>query len=246
MKIYRYAPDPRLRQFGVDDASAWWPRGVSMPSPVPAAYRHPENWEDRFVGYPYFLPIGDLPQHTLSHLAWSERANQALAGMSGIQAATTASFDGERVHVVQPALLEDAIDVDKSTTLTDQEGRPLALTSHVFREPKADLDIFWAGLMPFPEIYLSHRFVLACAASDLLGRDHFRLVWDKGPVGPSFTPPETTDPMCLDHPGINQEYRLLLLRAQWKALDWYGAIDTAQQATLALVREGWLPYKSSS
>lgn len=241
MKLYRYAPDSKLRQFGVDDASAWWPRGVSMPSPVPAAFPHPEDWEDRFVGYPRFLPIGDLPQHTLSHLAWSERAHQVLAGMSGIQASTTASFDGERLHVVQPVLLEEAIDVDHSETLKDQEGRPLALTRHVFRASQVDLDIFWAGLMPFPEIYLSQRFVQACTAAELLGTEGLRLVWDNGPVGPLFTPPPTLDPMCLSLPGIEQEYRLLILRAQWEALDWHGAIDTAQQATMRLVQEGWLP-----
>lgn len=241
MKLYRYAPDPKLRSFSVDDACAWWPKGVSMPSPVPAAFPHPENWEDRFAGYPPFLPIGDLAQHTLSHLAWSERAQEALAGMSGIQASSTADFDGETLHVVQPVLLQDAIDVGQCASLKDQEGRPLALTRHMFREPQASLDIFWAGLMPFPEIYLSQRFVETCAHAGLIGCEGFRLVWHDGPVGPLSTPPPEVDPLCLSFPGIEREYRLLVMRAQWQALDWYGALETAQKATLKLVEEGWLP-----
>lgn len=241
MKIFRYAPDRHLRRFPVDDAGAWWPRGVSMPAAVARAYWHSDDWQDRFKGYPPFLPIGDLAQHTLSHLAWSERANAVLQDMRGIQASAKADFDGTTLHVVQPMLLEHAIDVAACEVLTDQEDRPFALKRHAFREDQVTLDVFWAGLMPFPEIYLSERFVDTCHAAGLVGTAGLRLVWDDGPVGPRFAPVADPDPLWIDRPGVVQEYRLLMRRAHWRAADYHAGMDAAQDATLLLMREGWLP-----
>jgi len=235
VRIYRFVPDDRgFRSFVPDMFRRWWPEGLSMPRTVERMYLG--AGPAVFAGYPDFWPIGDLAHYHLLLPAWSDRADRVLGGLEGIAERTTAQFDGERLHVVRPVWVEHAIDLDQSEVIAAPTGEVLAFAQRQFRPQVIQHDVFWAGPMPYPDVYVSDRFVQAAHAAGLTGAGRLALVWDDGPCGPPY-PPTEPGPHALDYPSLRLELALLHLRGELAEVP----INVLGGHALDLARSGWIP-----
>ena len=241
MKIYRFVPDPRgYRTFLPGISQRWWPEGISMPEPAPKLFPRAQQWQfegNRFGGYPTFWPISDFPHYHLCLPAWSPRAHQVLRDMIGIEESTNAYFSEHPFTVVRPTFLPDAVDLSRSRAVTLPSGAVLALKTRWFREDAVTADIFWAGpFLPYPDVYLSERFVQTATAAELTGIKLFKPVWDDGrPIGPPG-PPRQLDNEALDWPSLKIEFNLLFMRAELEG----EMPEVSEACTLELAREGWI------
>ncbi len=151
-----------------------------MPDPAPKMFSRPAIWQfegNRFDGYPPFWPISDFPHYHLCLPAWSPRADAVLRDMVGIEESTTAFFSDQPFTVVRPTYLEDAIDFSRSQVVPLPSGTVVALKRRWFREEAVSGDIFWAGpFLPYPDVYLSDRFVQTAKTAGLTGIDRFEIV----------------------------------------------------------------------
>jgi hypothetical protein len=189
MKIYRYVPDTvGFRTFLPGLGQRWWPDGITLPEPAPYLFPPEAPWQfagNRFPGYPGFWPISDFPAYHLSLPAWSPRAAAALRGMTGVAEVAAVHFDGEPNVVARPGFLPEAIDVSRSHTVLLPGGEIVALQQRWFREDAIVHDVFWGGpFLPYPDVYLTERFVRTARDAGLTGTARFELVGRWAPVRP--------------------------------------------------------------
>ncbi|HET9622714.1 MAG TPA: hypothetical protein VFP84_15180 [Kofleriaceae bacterium] len=223
MKIFRFAPD--LRGYAQPRrvvSGRWWPKGIDLGPWLDYVYSWDDKHQENYDGWPSKLSLSDFPWLSLQVPVVSERAAERL-GFHPERAPRDEALAGhlrplvlygQRFFAVQPMFAvrgePHAFVPEASQGIAAPGGEILHYHTRVFEPDRIRGEFFTIPAHePFADTYVTGSFVDRARDAGLTGLDHLELVFDDGPVAPSYPPASQRD---LDDPSFRQEEEWYLFR----------------------------------
>ncbi|HWS90094.1 MAG TPA: hypothetical protein VN282_24205 [Pyrinomonadaceae bacterium] len=221
MKIYRFLPN--ARDYGVVTktlAGRWWPDGIEMGRKMRELFpKLTDAWPhegNRYDHDPEEVPLSDFPAFALNVPVVSRRAAEVLKRARLVSEFVPMTVSGEPFFAVQPQILPDVFDAERSRGLTFPNGEVFHYYLRSFDTSKVAAEFFAIPeLQPFSDLYVTERLLREAEAAGLTGLEYVELVYDEdGPFVPVY-------PAEARARADEFTYRR---RLEWELLYWRGSL----------------------